>query len=153
MSTHTATIQWHRQGVPFLDNRYTREHRWTFDGGAEVLASAAPSVVPAPMSNAAGVDPEEAFVASLSSCHMLWFLAIAAKYKYVVDSYEDNASGTLAKNSSGKWSMTHVRLNPLVRFSGSEIPTREKLEELHHKAHEACYIANSVTTEVTIEIR
>lgn len=135
----------------FTDNRYSRGHRWLFDGGVEVAASASPHSVPAPLSVAAAVDPEEAFVAAVSSCHMLWFLSIAAKRGHVVDSYHDDAIGTMGRSPKGKIVVATVRLRPLVSFSGVAAPTNAELDALHHEAHEACYIANSIITEVTCE--
>jgi organic hydroperoxide reductase OsmC/OhrA len=122
-----------------------------FDGGVEVPASASPHVVPVPLSVAAAVDPEEAFVASVSSCHMLWFLSIAAKRGLVVDSYRDDAVGIMGRNARGKTVVATIRLRPLVSFGGGGSPTREDLAELHHQAHEQCYIASSITTEVRCE--
>jgi organic hydroperoxide reductase OsmC/OhrA len=151
MSTYTAALIWERGEQDFAGNRYSRRHLLRFDGGAEILASSAPSVVPVPLSDPAGVDPEEAFVASLASCHMLWFLAIAAKRGFVVDRYEDAASGVLERNAERRFAMTRVTLRPKVAFSGAKQPTREELDALHHKAHEECYIANSVKTEVVVE--
>ena len=153
MSHYTATVRWARDAQLFVDNRYSRKHVWQFDGGVEIPASSSPSVIPLPFSSAEAVDPEEAFVASLSSCHMLWFLSIAAKQKYVVDSYEDQAVGEMAKNAKGKFAMTKVILRPLVIFSGTNLPTEEQLSALHHQAHEECYIASSVLTEVACEPR
>ena len=153
MSHHTSSILWERGSQPFIDNRYSRAHVWRFDGGVEVPASASPSVVRLPFSRADAVDPEEAFVASLSSCHMLWFLSIAAERKYVVDSYEDQADGLMGKNSQGKSAMTKVTLRPLVRFSGENQPSREQLLALHHRAHEECFLASSVHSEVVCEPR
>ena len=153
MSHHTSSILWERGSQPFIDNRYSRAHVWRFDGGVEVPASASPSVVRLPFSRADAVDPEEAFVASLSSCHMLWFLSIAAERKYVVDSYEDQADGLMGKNSQGKSAMTKVTLRPLVRFSGENQPSREQLLALHHRAHEECFLASSVLSEVVCEPR
>jgi organic hydroperoxide reductase OsmC/OhrA len=153
MSHYTAVVKWERGTQPFLDNRYSRAHDWSFDGGIEVPASSSPSVIPLPMSRAEAVDPEEAFVASLSSCHMLWFLSIAAKNKFVVDRYEDQAEGIMAKNFQGKYAMTKVTLRPLVIFSGPHQPDQARLEALHHTAHEECYIASSVLTEVLCEPR
>ena len=153
MSHYTATVRWTRDAQLFVDNRYSRKHVWQFDGGVEIPASSSPSVIPLPFSSAEAVDPEEAFVASLSSCHMLWFLSIAAKQKYVVDSYEDQAVGEMAKNAKGKFAMTKVILRPLVIFSGTNLPTEEQLSALHHQAHEECYIASSVLTEVACEPR
>lgn len=153
MSHHTSSILWERGSQPFIDNRYSRAHVWRFDGGVEVPASASPSVVRLPFSRADAVDPEEAFVASLSSCHMLWFLSIASERKYVVDSYEDQADGLMGKNSQGKSAMTKVTLRPLVRFSGENQPSREQLLALHHRAHEECFLASSVHSEVVCEPR
>lgn len=153
MSTYTAEIRWSRGAQKFTDQRYSRAHTWHFDGGTVVPASSSPAVVPLPMSDATAVDPEEAFVASLSSCHLLWFLAIAAKRGYTVDAYADAASGVMEKNPAGKLAMTKVILRPLVVFSGAKIPDRTALEALHHAAHDECFIANSVRTEVHIEPR
>jgi organic hydroperoxide reductase OsmC/OhrA len=151
MGEHAAVIEWARDGAVFTDNRYSRGHRWRFDGGTEVPASASPSVVPLPMSVAAAVDPEEAFVASLSSCHMLWFLSIAAKRGFVVDSYRDEAAGVLGADGSGALWMTRVTLRPRVVFSSARLPTREEEGAMHHEAHERCFIARSVKTEVRCE--
>lgn len=153
MSTYTAEIRWSRGEQKFTDNRYSRAHSWHFDGGTVVPASSSPTVVPLPMSNAAAVDPEEAFIASLSSCHMLWFLSIAAKRGYIVDAYSDAVDGVMAKNENGKLAMTKVTLRPLVAFSGDKIPDLSVLNALHHAAHEQCFIANSVRTQVVIEPR
>lgn len=152
MSEHAATIAWRRDGAGFLDNEYSRAHEWRFDGGQVVPASPSPDVVPEPMSVPANVDPEEAFVAALSSCHMLVFLSICAKRGHVVDSYEDAAVGHLEKNAHGRMAMTRVTLRPRVAFSGDKIPTHEQLEKLHHRSHELCFIANSVKSEVVTEI-
>src|SRR4051812_17775911 len=151
MSHYTAQISWHRDGQDFVGNRYSRRHLIRFDGGAEVVASSSPQLVPVPLSDPAGVDPEEAFVASLASCHMLWFLSTAARQGFCVERYTDNAQGVLARNSEGKMAMTEVTLHPEVLFSGPKQPTREQLDQLHHKAHEECYIANSVKTDVRCE--
>jgi len=152
MSEYTAEVVWERDPAQdFLNNRYSRRHLLRFDGGTEVAGSSAPSSVPLPMSDASAVDPEEAFVASLSSCHMLWFLAIACKRKFVVDRYVDAAVGVMTKNEQGKLAMTRVTLKPAVTFSGEHQPSRDELDQLHHKAHEECYIANSVKTEVLCE--
>lgn len=150
MSTYTATISWQRNGEVFTDNRYSRRHEWRFDGGVTLAASSSPAVVPR-YSDASAVDPEEAFLASLSSCHMLTFLMLAAAKKFIVDSYVDEAVGTLAKNNRGKLAMTEVVLRPRVIFSGDYRPSSEGLEELHHRAHEECFIANSVITDVRCE--
>lgn len=151
MSEYLATIKWHRGKQLFTDNKYSRSHTWEFDGGLTVPASASPHVVPSPMSVEYNVDPEEAFVASLSSCHMLFFLFIAGEKGYVVDSYTDNAVGTMEKDKANKISMTRVLLRPEVRLSGQQASTKE-LELMHEQAHEMCFIANSVKTEVSIKI-
>jgi organic hydroperoxide reductase OsmC/OhrA len=151
MSSYTADLIWERGEQDFAGNRYSRRHLWRFDGGAEVVGSSSPSVVPPPGSDPGGVDPEEAFVASLASCHMLWFLAIAAKRGFTIDRYEDAASGVLERNAERRFAMTRVTLRPKVTFAGNKLPTPEELDALHHKAHEECYIANSVKTEVVVE--
>ncbi len=151
MSSHQAVIEWSRNGEKFTDNRYSRSHRWRFDGGIEVPASSSPHVVPPPMSVGAAVDPEEALVASLSSCHMLWFLSIAARRGFVVESYRDDAIGIMARDASGKLAMTQVTLRPDVRLAGDKRPTREELAVMHHEAHDECFIARSVKTEVRCE--
>ncbi|MDP2371665.1 OsmC family protein [Rhodoferax sp.] len=148
MSSYTATIVWQRDAQAFVDHRYSRRHTWHFDGGAVVSASASPQIVALPMSDAASVDPEEAFVASLSSCHMLWFLDIAARAGWVVDHYRDDATGLLARDAKGLLAMTRVTLRPAVRFAGERTPSAEAHLALHHQAHAACFIANSVKTEV-----
>lgn len=151
MSTYTATIAWQRDGQPFTDRRYRRHHQWRFDGGAVVAGSSSPQVVPLPMSDAAAVDPEEAFVASLSSCHLLWFLDIACRAGWVVDSYQDDADGLLAPDDSGRLAMTVVTLRPQVAFAGVRQPDAAEIARLHHAAHAACFIANSVRTDVRCE--
>jgi organic hydroperoxide reductase OsmC/OhrA len=151
MSEYETEVRWSRNGTTFTDNRYSREHRWLFDGGIEVPASSSPKVVPVPLSTEAAVDPEEAFVVSLSSCHMLWFLSIAAKRGYVVEAYSDRAVGVMERDSSGKLAITRVTLRPDVEFAGENRPTRDELRALHHEAHEECFIARSVRTEVRCE--
>lgn len=153
MSHYTAQIVWQRNGQDFTGNRYSRRHLIRFDGGAELPGSSSPHVVALPMSDPAAVDPEEMFVASLSTCHMLWFLSIAAKRGFCVDSYTDDAEGTMERNAAGKMAMTIVTLRPHAIFAGSKLPTREQLHELHHRAHDECFIANSVTTDVRCEPR
>ena len=148
---YTSKILWNRNGALFSDNRYSRKHLWQFDGGVEVPASSSPQVVRLPLSEAAAVDPEEAFVASLASCHMLWFLDIAARGGFIIDSYVDDAVGTLAKNSDGKFAMTIVTLKPHVIFSGDKRPSHEDIQRMHHKAHDECFIATSVKSEVRCE--
>ena len=151
MSTYAATVRWTRAASDdFAKGRYSRAHQWAFDGGAVVSASSSPQVVPLPFSDAAGVDPEEAFVASLSSCHMLFFLDFARRGGFVVEAYSDEAEGVMAKRDDGRMAMTLVTLRPRVTWGG-EAPDVASLEALHHKAHEACFIANSVTCEVRIE--
>jgi len=150
MSEYKATVVWERGDAVFTDNRYSRGHRWQFDG-LEVPASSSPSVVPLPLSVAAAVDPEESFVASLSSCHMLWFLSLAAQRKFVIDSYRDEAVGVLGKNESGKIAVTRVTLHPDVRFAGDRTPAPEEILAMHHEAHDKCFIAQSVKTDVRCE--
>jgi organic hydroperoxide reductase OsmC/OhrA len=149
MSEHRATIDWKRSTPEFTYQTYNRDHDWTFDAGITVRASAAPGY----LGNESCVDPEEAFVASLSSCHMLTFLAIAAKKRFVVDRYRDEAVGWLAKDGDGRLAITRVTLRPEIGFSGEKLPTPDDLRELHDQAHRACFIANSVKTEVVVEPR
>ena len=152
MSTYTATIRWNRSGDgDFAKGHYSRAHEWAFDGGLTVPASPSPRIVPAPWNDPAGVDPEEAFVASLSSCHMLFFLDFARRDGWTVDSYVDEAEGVLEKRTDGKMAMTRVTLRPRVAWGGSSQPEKPAIADLHHRAHEACFIANSVTTEIRIE--
>ena len=153
MSKYVATIHWAlKPDEAFLDGRYSRAHRWSFDGGADVPASSSPSVVRVPFSDPAGVDPEEALVASLSSCHMLFFLDFAKQAKFLVEAYEDAAEGVMEKGADGRVRMTRVTLRPLIRF-GERVPSESELAAIHHRAHDACYIANSVTAEVIVENR
>lgn len=153
MAEYTASISWKRNiDEHFLAQKYSRAHRWEFDGGAIIDASPSPHIVPAPYSVESHVDPEEAFVASLSSCHMLFFLQIAAQKKFIVDEYIDHAFGTMGKNSNGKISMTSVKLRPKVTFSSGSTPSLSELETMHEMAHEKCFIANSVNTQVLTEI-
>lgn len=147
----SARIHWNRGDANFADKRYSRSHTWRLDGGLEIPASSSPHVVPIPLSNPAAIDPEEAFVASLSSCHMLWFLAIAAKRGFVVDEYVDDAIGDLARDADGKMAMTTVTLRPAVRWSGATRPTEAHLREMHELAHAECFIARSVKTRVAVE--
>jgi organic hydroperoxide reductase OsmC/OhrA len=154
MSEYTAQVEWQRGPLEtFTDNRYSRRHLLRFDGGVVVPASSSPAVVPLPLSDAGAVDPEEMFVAALASCHMLWFLSLAAGRGWRVDRYDDAASGTLARNAAGRMAMTRVTLRPRVRFDGEHLPTPAELRALHDAAHEACFIASSVTTEVRCEPR
>ena len=153
MSDHHAIVSWERRGARFVDNRYSRAHEWQFDGGARVPASSSPHSVPLPYSDAAAVDPEEAYVAALSSCHMLWFLAIAAKRGFAVESYRDAAVGTMEKDPSGRVVITTVTLRPHVVFGSDsrEAPTEDLVRALHDSAHHECYLANSVRSEIVIE--
>jgi organic hydroperoxide reductase OsmC/OhrA len=148
---HIATIAWQRGRDPFAKGKYSRAHEWRFDGGVVVPASASPDVVPAPWSDASAVDPEEAFVAALSSCHMLWFLSLTAAKGFIVDSYKDDAVGHMSQIAPGKLAVTLVTLRPLVTFDPAHAATREQLDALHHAAHASCFLANSVKTEIRIE--
>jgi organic hydroperoxide reductase OsmC/OhrA len=150
MSQHHVTIEWQRHQAKFVDHQYSREHLWRFDGGAEIPASSSPQVVPVPYSNPKCVDPEEAFIASLSSCHMLWFLAIAAKQKFVVESYTDRAVGVMSKNEDGKLAITSIHLYPQVIFEEDRRPTPEQADAMHEEAHHSCFLASSVKAEVII---
>lgn len=151
MHRYEARISWSRNSEKFSDSRYSRGHEWTFDGGVRVPASSSPAVVPPPLSLAEAVDPEEALVASASSCHMLSFLYAAAKGGFIVDRYVDDAFGVLDKNGEGKLAITRITLRPKIEFSGSMTPTPEQLESLHHTAHEQCFIASSLKSEVVVE--
>jgi organic hydroperoxide reductase OsmC/OhrA len=153
MTPYTATVSWARGDQAYTDGKYSRAHTWRFDGGIEVPASSSPHVVKLPMSNEAAVDPEEAFIASLSSCHMLFFLDFARRAGFRIDSYVDEAQGVLGKDAQGRMAMTLVTLHPRAAFSGDKQPSREDIDALHHKSHEACFIANSVRTEVRVESR
>jgi organic hydroperoxide reductase OsmC/OhrA len=150
MSEHKATISWTLKGPDFLKGKYSREHTWRFDGGVTVPASASPSVVPVPYSNPADVDPEEAFVASVSSCHMLTYLYLACQQGFQVDSYHDEAVGMMTKNESGVPWVSSVTLHPRIVYSGDKLPTPADEERLHHLAHEQCFISSSIKTEVTV---
>lgn len=151
MAEYEIEVVWNRDGAAFTDNRYSRRHRWLFDGGVEVPASSSPHIVPIPMSDAAAVDPEEAFLASLSSCHMLWFLSVAAKHGFIVETYGDKAVGVMGKDASGSLAMTCVTLRPEVCFVGAKLPTKDQVHALHDEAHGSCFIANSVKTDVRCE--
>ncbi|STR18546.1 OsmC-like protein [Janthinobacterium lividum] len=145
-----ATVAWQRDGQDFAGQRYSRGHEWQFDGGLTVAASSSPLSVPLPMSVAANIDPEEALVAATSSCHMLFFLSLAAQRGYVIDDYRDEANGELGKNAAGRLAMTRIVLRPRIAFAGTP-PSPEALAALHHDAHERCYIANSLTADVVVE--
>ncbi|QDP19303.1 OsmC family protein [Sphingomonas xanthus] len=151
MSSHCATVRWSRQpDAAFTDGRYSRVHEWAFDGGAVVAASPSPHIVPPPMSDPSAIDPEEAFVASVSSCHMLFFLDFARRAGHVIDTYADDAEGMMEKDGEGRMAMTRVTLRPRIAWSG-EAPDAAAIARLHHKAHDACFIANSVKTLVSVE--
>jgi organic hydroperoxide reductase OsmC/OhrA len=149
MAVHTATIEWRSEGG-FAEGRYSRAHRWRFDGGAVVPASASPNVVPPPWSDPAGVDPEEALVASASACHMLWFLHLARDAGLEVVSYRDEARGTMGKDERGRIAVTRITLRPEIEYAGRE-PDADELARLHHDAHDKCFIANSLRSEIAVE--
>jgi organic hydroperoxide reductase OsmC/OhrA len=151
MKQFEARLAWHRGSQPFLDQRYSRVHEWRFDGGLVLPASSSPLSVPVPMSDPAAVDPEEALVAAASSCHMLFFLSLAAQAGFVVDSYEDHALGTLGQDADGRMAMTEVRLRPAIVFGGDKRPAAPELAALHHAAHDRCYVANSLKCAVVVE--
>jgi organic hydroperoxide reductase OsmC/OhrA len=148
MSEYTATIRWQRGEQAFADDNYSRGHSWEFDGGAIVPASASPDIVPVPLSVPENVDPEEAFVASISSCHMLFFLSIAARRGFIIDEYTDNPCGIMSKTEEDRVAMTRVTLHPAASYSGVRRPTADEIDKMHHRAHELCFIANSVKTEI-----
>ena len=151
MHRYEATVRWSRgDGEKFTDNRYSRGHEWSFDGGVTVPASSSPQVVRVPLSVEEAVDPEEAVVAAASSCHMLFFLFFAAKGGFVVDRYEDDAYGVMEPNQKGKVAFSRIALRPAIRFAG-DAPTPEKLAEMHHLAHEECFVANSLSCEIVVE--
>ena len=147
-TTYTADVIWERGQQPFVDSRYSRAHRWRFDNGLELHATASPHIVAPALTDASAIDPEQAFVASLSSCHMLWFLSIAAKQGFCVDAYQDTADGVLENNTDGRLAINVVTLRPAVSFSGEPQPSREQIEAMHAEAHHACFIANSVKSEI-----
>jgi len=151
MTEYAAEIIWVRNDDDFLGKKYSRKHVLRFDGGAQITASASPHMVPVPMSDATAVDPEELFVSALSSCHMLWFLAVAAKQGFCVDRYVDRATGVMGENREGDWAMIRVTLKPEVLFSGDKIPSQVQINEMHEQAHEECFIASSVKTDVVCE--
>lgn len=150
MSAHTATLTWTRGEQPFSDGKYSRGHEIAFDGGFSIVGSSSPGVVRPPLSREDAADPEELLVASLSSCHMLFFLDFARRGGFVVDSYIDRAEGVLGKDERGRMALTRVTLKPEIAWGGAKRPTREEIGELHHKSHEACFIANSFRGEVVI---
>jgi len=150
MSEHKATIRWKVSGTDFLKGKYSREHTWSFDGGVTVPGSSALSSVPLPYSNPANVDPEEAFVAAVSSCHMLTYLFLASRRGFQIDSYEDEAIGIMTKNERGVPWVSEVTLNPKIVYSGEKRPSPSEEEELHHAAHDQCFIANSIKSQVKV---
>jgi organic hydroperoxide reductase OsmC/OhrA len=150
MASYQATVEWSRQGANFLDNKYSREHTWRFDGGVTVAGSSSAHVVPVPYSNPSAVDPEEALIVALASCHMLSFLYVAGKAGFMVDQYRDEATGKMTKNAAGKFWVSEVTLNPKIDFSGAKKPSADDVRALHHQAHEECFIANSVKTDVKV---
>jgi organic hydroperoxide reductase OsmC/OhrA len=147
---HVATVSWRNGGPDFPRGKYSREHTWTFDGGIVVAASPSPAVVPSPWSNPACVDPEEAFVASVASCHMLTFLWLASKAGYTIDGYEDHAAGVMTKNEQKTPWVSRITLNPRIEWSGERQPDSRQIAQLHHEAHQQCFIANSIKTEVVV---
>lgn len=151
MSQHSAIIRWTRSGPDFLKRRYYRAHTMSFDGGLTIAGSSSPHVVPLPWSDAAAVDPEEAFVASVSSCHLLWFLDVACTSLFIVDSYEDEAVGVMSPNERGVPWISRITLRPRITWSGDRPPTAAEVAHLHHLAHEQCFIAASIKTEVVVE--
>jgi len=151
VARHEATIRWQASGG-FTDGSYSRAHSWHFDGGAVVPASSAPSVVPLPLSDPAGVDPEEALIASAAACHMLWFLSLAQAAGLDVASYTDHATGTMGKDERGRIAITRITLLPEIVFNGRQ-PSQAELDRLHHQAHERCFIANSLRSEIVVGSR
>lgn len=148
---YSVTISWQKQpGEEFEKGTYSRVHQWAFDGGMKIAASASPFVAPVPMSDPSLIDPEEAFLASLSSCHMLFFLSIAAKKKIIVEKYEDHVQGTMGADSEGKMAMLTATLNPTIIFSGTVHPSPETIRQIHELAHASCFIASSVKTKIEI---
>ena len=153
MSNYVATVVWTRApDAPFKDNKYSRAHEWRFDGGAVVKGSSAPSSVRVPLSDPSAVDPEEALVAAVASCHMLFFLSYVAAAGFVVDRYEDDAIGEMGKNANGKTAIVKITLRPKIAWVGTP-PGAQQIDQLHHRSHEECYIANSITAQVTVESR
>ena len=149
MSRHTASIAWRSDGG-FADNSYSRRHLWRFDGGAEVVASASPDVVPVPRSDPAGVDPEEALAASAASCHMLWFLNLAQEAGLAVESYADEAVAEMGRTGPGRYAIVKIILRPRIAFAGRQ-PDRAELDRLHHAAHERCFVANTLNCPIVVE--
>ena len=151
MSKYIVAIIWERNGAIFTDNKYNRSHHWEFDGGQVIPASSSPQVVPTPFSDPSVVDPEEAFIASISSCHMLWFLSIAAKRGFIVDHYNDEAEGLMESNEENQLAITNVRLRPHIKYLNKSAPSIEENAKMHHTAHKKCFIANSVRTTIDVD--
>ena len=151
MATHSVTVEWKSDGA-FASGKYSRAHDWRFDGGAVVRGSSSPSVVPLPLSDPSAIDPEEALLASASSCHMLWFLHLARDAGFIVESYRDEAEGKIGRDDRGLMAFTRITLRPAIRYEGAE-PDPDQLDDLHHQAHEKCFIANSLRTEISVEPR
>ena len=149
MSRHVAELAWRSDGE-FASGRYSRRHEISFAGGAVVAGSSSPDVVPAPMSDPAGVDPEEMLIAAVAACHMLWFLDLARRAGLEVASYRDRAEGEMGRIGAAKMAITRITLRPDVAFSGGE-PDPAELDRLHHEAHERCFIANSLNSEIVVE--
>lgn len=148
---HRATVAWRRgEGETFTDGRFSRAHAWGFDGGVTVPASASPSVVRAPFSRADAVDPEGALVAAAASCHMMTFLWLAAREGIRVDTWQDEAVGEMTTNAAGKLWLSRITLRPAITFSGDKVPTADEIRRLHGRAHEECYIANSIKAQVVV---
>ena len=147
---HGARISWRRDDVAFVDQRYSRTHQWTLDGGATIQASASPSNVPEPYSDPNAIDPEEALVAAASSCHMLWFLAIAARQGFVIDSYVDEPEGLIEEVGAGRRAFSRITLRPQIEFSGGRRPELAEVDAMHAEAHNSCFIANSLSCDVIV---
>ena len=151
MHKHEARVSWSRSGAKFTDNRYSRGHEWSFDGGVTVPASSSPLLVRLPLSVAEAIDPEEALVASVSSCHMLWFLSLAARRGFTIERYVDDAFGVIGKDSDGRAAFNRITLRPRIEFVGDKVPTAAELDEIHAAAHHECYVSNSLKCEVVVE--
>lgn len=151
MHRYEAEVSWARGEAHFADQAYSRRHVWSFDGGLTLDASSSPHVVPLPCSDPAAIDPEEALVASASSCHLLWFLSLAAKRGFVVDRYVDRAFGVMGKDPDGRTAFTRITLRPEVAFAGGKAPTPQELAALHEAAHGSCFIANSLKAPIVVE--
>lgn len=151
MKQFAAQLDWRRHSQPFTDQRYSRAHEWRFDGGLAIPASSSPLSVPVPMSDPAAIDPEEALVAAAASCHMLFFLSIAARHGFVIDAYRDHPIGSMDLDAEGRMAMTKIVLRPDIVFAGERRPHAAELAQMHHEAHERCYVANSLKAQVVVE--